>query len=170
MNCRKFLKNIISYQENIIDPTLKSNMDAHVSKCSKCREAFEVTKEMADVLNNVEKVERSDYFWNNLHNDIINAKVGYTIVTKKYHPEYKLSFWERFLKPAMIGFSFGILLFSIYFYFDFKSGGFWSQKEINSAGKEVDFYINEHSLTENSNIFSHGELATSLISFQEDNK
>lgn len=170
MRCKEFLGNIIPYQENKVNPSLKSKMDAHISKCSKCREELEISRDVADVLNNVEKIEKNEYFWNNLHNNIRNIRIGYNFVREKYRSEYKLSFWERFLKPAMIGFSFGILLFFMYFYIDFKSGGLWKQKEVKFAGKEIEFYINAHSLTENGNIFSQGELTTLLTSFQENNK
>ncbi len=170
MKCKEFLRNIIPYQENKVNSSLKSKMDAHISKCSKCRKELEISRDVADVLNNVEKIERDEYFWNNLYNDIRNVRIGYNVVCEKYRSEYKLSFWERFLKPAMIGFSFGILLFFMYFYIDFKSGGLWKQKYIEFAGKEMEFYIDEHSLTENGNIFSQGELTTSFVSFQENNK
>lgn len=170
MKCKEFLRNIIPYQENKVNSFLKSEMDTHISECLKCREELEISKEIANALNSMGKIERDDYFWNNLHNNVRSVKAGYSIVCGKYRSEFRLSFWERFLKPAMIGFSFGLLLFFMYFYLDFKSGGLWKQKYIEFTGQEREFYMDEHSLTENGNIFSQGELTTLFVSLQDNNK
>ena len=167
MKCKEFVKNIILYQEDELNPSLKEKMDAHLSGCPKCREELNISQEITDVLNNVEAIEKEDYFWNNLQNNVRVARIGYNIAQEEYHSEYHLSFWERFLKPAIVGFSFGLLCFFAYLYFDLSSGGLWDAKEIRFTGEDVEFYINEHSLLENRNIFSQGELTPLFVSIEE---
>lgn len=122
---------------------------------------------MADILHNVDVVKRDDYFWDDLYKNVRNLKMGYKMAREKYRSEYYVSFWDRFLKPALIGFSFGLLLFSSYIYFDFKSGGLLDKSGVGFASEEIEFYIDEHSLSENGNIFSQGGLTPVFVSIQE---
>lgn len=167
MKCKKFLKNIISYQEDNLNPDLMEQIDAHLSECQKCREEYNISCEMADALKNVETIEKEDYFWNNLQNNIRAARIGYSKAQTEYRLEYRLSFWDRFLKPALIGFSFGVLLFAGYIYYDLTSGGFWDSNNVRFTVEDTEFYFNEHSMLENGSIFSQGELTPMLVSMEE---
>lgn len=168
MKCKEFIKNIIQYQRGEVNSFLKEEIDSHLSKCADCREELNVSIEMAEVLHNVDVIKRDDYFWKDLYKNARNLRIGYRIAREKYPSEsYVLSFWDRFLKPALVGFSFGLLLFVSFLYFDLKSGGLLGRGEVSFTSDEIDFYINEHSLSENGNIFSQEGLTSVFVSVQE---
>jgi len=168
MKCKEFINDIIPYQKGEVNSSLKEEMGSHLSKCADCREELNISKEMAEVLHNVDVIKRDDYFWNALYGDIRNFRIGYRIAREKYRSEsYVLSFWDRFLKPALIGFSFGLLLFLSFLYYDLKSGGLLGKAEKSITSDEIEFYINEHSLSENGNIFSQEGLTSIFVSVQE---
>jgi len=168
MKCKEFIKNVIQYQKGEVNSSLKEEMDSHLSKCANCREELNISKEMAEVLHNVYVINRDDYFWNDLYKNVRNLRIGYRIAKEKYPSEsYVLSFWDRFLKPALVGFSFGLLLFLSFLYFDIRSGGLIGRGEGSFTSDELEFYINEHSLSENENIFSQEGLTSIFVSVQE---
>ena len=168
MKCKEFIKNIIKYQEGEVSPSLKKEMDLHLSECANCREELSVTEEMAKIIHNVDVIERDDYFWNSLYNNVRNIRVAYSIARERYSTKsYTLSFWDRFLKPALVGFSFGILLFLSLLYYDLRSGGLLGKAERSITNDEIEFYINEHSLSESGNIFAQEGLSPVFVSVQE---
>jgi len=168
MKCKEFIKNIIQYQKGEINSSLKEEIDSHLSKCPNCREELNISKEMAEVLHNVDVIKRDDFFWNDLYRNVRNLRMGYRIAREEYPSEsYVLSFWDRFLKPALVGFSFGLLLFLSFLYFDLKSGGLLGRGEASFTSDEIEFYINEHSLSENGNIFSQEGITSVFVSTQE---
>ncbi len=170
MKCKNFWKNIISYQEGEVSPPLKEQMDFHLSECANCREELNSSRKITEILHNMDTIKKDEYFWNCLYKDIKGVRISYKIVKENYHPEYfRLGFWDRFLRPALIGFSFGIIIFLSYLYYDFKSEDFINNR-INYTSEDIEFYINEHSLAENDDIFSQGGITPLLVSFQENNK
>ena len=118
-------------------------------------------------ISTITDIEKEDYFWNNLGNNIRAARIGYNRARTEYKLEYRLSFWDRFLKPALVGFSFSVLLFAGYIYYDLTSGGFWNSANVRIAVEDSEFYFNEHSMLENGSIFSQGELTPMLVSLEE---
>ena len=167
MKCKEFIKNIIQYHEAEVSSSLKKEMDSHLSECKDCKKELIISKEMAELLHNADLIKKGDYFWDDLYKNVRNLRIGYKMAKEKYRSEYYVGFWDRFLKPALIGFTFGLLLFLSYIYFDLKSGGLLDRREISFASEEIEFYINEHSLSENGNIFSQGGLAPVFVSIQE---
>ena len=167
MKCKEFLKNIIFYQKNNLFPGLKERMNEHLSECENCRQELDMSDEIADILKNIETIEKDDYFWNNLQNSIRAARIGYRTAKNEFRLEYRLSFWDRFLKPALIGFSFSLLLFVGYIYYDLGLNDFLNADNMKFAVEDTEFYINEHSMLENGSMFSQGEITPLLVSMGE---
>ncbi len=170
MKCKDFIKNIIFYQEGEISSSMREQRDCHLSECKNCREELNISREITETLHNVDDIKKDEYFWNNLYRDIKNVRIGYKIAKENYPAEYSgLSFWDRFLKPALIGFSFGVMLFFSYLYYDIKSEGLPYEMGMNYAVDETEFYINEHSLSEG-NLFSQEGLTPLLVSIGDTEK
>jgi len=170
MKCKDFIKNIIFYQEGEINSSVREQMDCHLLECENCKEELNISREITEILHNMDDIKKDEHFWNNLYRDIRNVKIGYKIAKENYPAEYAgLSFWDRFLKPALIGFSFGIILFFSYLYYDIKSEGPPYEMGMNYAVDETEFYIQEHSLSED-NLFSQGGLTPLLVSIEDTEK
>ncbi|MCK4967297.1 zf-HC2 domain-containing protein [bacterium] len=169
MKCKECIKCII--QEGEISPSIKERVEAHIAQCDDCREALHSSREIAGLLVTIGTVARDDVYWDNLFRNIRSARMGYKAARERYQPGYSVSgMWDRFFKPALTGFAFGLILLISYIYVDLQNEGFFGRDDVTYAAEDMEFLISEHSLNESETIFTQEELTLMYSSTQKNGR
>ena len=166
MRCKECIKYITL--EGEISPSRKERFEEHIAECKECREALHSSREIAGLLGTIGTVARDDAYWDSLFGNIRSARMGYKAALEQYQPVYSMSgVWNRFFKPALTGFAFGLILLISYIYMDSQNEGFFSRDDVTYPAEDMEFLISEHSLNESETIFTQEELTLMYSSTQK---
>ena len=169
MKCKECIKYII--QEGEISLSQKERFEEHVAKCKECREALDSSREIAGLLGTIGTVARDEVSSDNLYRNMRSARIGYKAAREQYQPGYSVSgVWDRFFKPALTGFAFGLILLISYIYVDLQNEGFFGRDYVTYAAEDMEFLISEHSLNESETIFTQEELTLMYSSTQKNER
>ena len=82
MNCKEFLKELTDYLDGVIDPTLRSDLEDHLTWCHDCFVLCNTTKMTIEIYRNNEVYDLPDPLRTKLQTAIISKCKG-----KKHKPE-----------------------------------------------------------------------------------
>ncbi len=71
MNCKKVIVEISSYLDGVLDPSTKSELELHLSRCTDCRLVVDTCRKTIQIFCNSEPVPLPDDVRSRLHSALL---------------------------------------------------------------------------------------------------
>lgn len=163
MHCRTVHKYLVGYLDGSIPEELLVKIREHLSTCPHCNQ--EVTEQVAirDALQSIPSPVRSEQFWMSLEQAVAIRLSYKRKEVRKSIRSYPI-FFER-PRLAFGGLAIALLLIILSIFWN--GGSLW-EKSMHSAkaapnGEEVEFYLEEHDLTQGGTAFTQSAFAGVVI-------
>jgi len=161
MKCKYALKYL---GNDSISVRVKENIDAHISQCAFCQGQIISNKKVGEFISKLPSVERNESFWKQMMREI-----------RTYREKKLEKWWQRLsdflpLEPAarrtaFVGIACSAILVviaAVYVPVYLENGTNDSQ-----TNADADFFLREHSLSQDMDIFDHSGIPVVFVSSAE---
>ena len=163
MHCKTVRKNLVMFLEGVIQPELRNMIKGHLSSCGDCQREYEIQVEARTTLRAVPSVSKPEFFWSVLQERINQHLTGTGIPDRKGIRKVPFFFKEpriRFAATlALIIIALGSLFWGGKFFFKEQ----WQATTGVPNGEEIEFYLEEHDLSQGGLMSSQSAFAGTII-------